>query len=489
LAQDQTCLRAKAQVFAFASSWPVPKFQIANQMGGFSAETHANRMEAQIMAKLILEYAEHRNKPVSDADVLEVLRLWFFSEGITQEGATREDMGCTLGLLSSHGGSVTVSAATKHYPAVPNLLCRWLRDHMPQDLQGSVSFTSVNIKSGTATAFHCDGNGEGPSVIAAFGRFTGGELVVWPKNEQAKATLEKVRDEEQVTFDLRHNSILFDGNGRRSLKDFEGERFIIEYFSVGESYKASVAHREELTQAGFNFREGGSLESMDRASIAMRQPLRSWPRSTKKVPNYFFLTAQQIHEAKEMAKLVEPRATEAAPMAEEPMERTPPHGSKRLAVLGGTDCGGSNDSEQPSSKKLRRDPSPDGKKAIATKTAATPAMVPKGPQIDKKEAMQQLCRCTESTPISYVPGGKTASSHRGSYERYERYAQATTLKEALELGACAGDMLYDIQAGLLIIPESESLGPVPKAEKFGKEAGAGRFGRLRTKWVTALEQM
>jgi len=83
--------------------------------------------------------------------------------------------------------------------------------------------------------------------------------------------------------------------------------------------------------------------------------------------------------------------------------------------------------------------------------------------------------CTGSTPINYKVNGKTATSHKGSYERYAVYSQATTLNQAMELGAKSADIIYDYLNGMLTIV-SEGVAPADSAE------GDGRFDKLARTW-------
>lgn len=69
----------------------------------------------------------------------------------------------------------------------------------------------------------------------------------------------------------------------------------------------------------------------------------------------------------------------------------------------------------------------------------------------KKEALQTLVKCTDETPVRFQLGAKTAKGFAKSWERYEAYSKATTLKQALELGASPGDIVFDCQKGFLTV--------------------------------------
>ena len=123
---------------------------------------------------------------ITDADLHHVLKLWAWKENTSRQNVMPEGAkfvhSDTLGLLSSYDGSVLVNNSTKYYPEVPKLMCRWLQDHLPMEMRDDkqgFAFTSINVNRGYAAKLHRYGNNEGPSFIAAFGDFTGGELNYW----------------------------------------------------------------------------------------------------------------------------------------------------------------------------------------------------------------------------------------------------------------------------------------------------------------------
>mmetsp|Transcript_21164 Transcript_21164/g.68467 ORF Transcript_21164/g.68467 Transcript_21164/m.68467 type:complete len:731 (-) Transcript_21164:396-2588(-) len=602
----------------------------SNKMGGISVEMHAQRMEAQVMAKLILEEADSKGLLITDADVLHVLKLWAFKDNTTRQNVMKESIDFvnsdTLGLLAGYDGTVQVNQSTRHYPAVPHLLTRWLKDHLPDECgmkENGFHHTSINVNRGYAAKLHRDGNNEGPSMIAAFGEFTGGELNYWPEDDKTKATLDKLRQEDRKTLDLRRQLLLFDGNRGHSVEDFQGERYSIVFFSIGKSHKVNEKQRQLLMDVGIRVPDAKSLVDMkkllspplgygDVAEKApagpKRHPLRFWARPKKEKAVVSGLSKEKMHQAIEAARCVEPPeddedlpaessfvsfqmtrktntegfkvvmaflkgasgrlmlaiegveekqdsakfhyqsvpsctlgkaldthrlgevrkwlqqvvtktggaalaelkkkkkgkaaeekasavASEKSPKAsakasaKESPAKTPEKstGRKRAAS---TTPGAPEDA--PSTKKQRRgssgatDEAPPGKKPRQEAKAALAHG--RGPSISKKEALEQLCRCSESTSLTYAPDGKTAESHKGSYERYQRYAAATNFKEGLELGSGPADIVYDLQAGLLKITGTKRKGTLLAADKLAA-AAEGRFGKLAGKWREALSQL
>ena len=80
-----------------------------------------------------------------------------------------------MGLVRDRVGSVHITAATTLYPAVTRIRTRWLRDRLPEEAAG-FKLASLNLNSNYAGRLHRDSNNFGPSMIRAFGAFSGGEL-------------------------------------------------------------------------------------------------------------------------------------------------------------------------------------------------------------------------------------------------------------------------------------------------------------------------
>jgi len=65
----------------------------------------------------------------------------------------------------------------------------------------------------------------------------------------------------------------------------------------------------------------------------------------------------------------------------------------------------------------------------------------------KEATYQEVTLWMDNTPVEYVPNGKRAGTM--SYDRYNAYAVAKTVGEALRLGSKPEDLLNDFQKGLL----------------------------------------
>merc|ERR1712151_496916 len=97
---------------------------------------------------------------------------------------------------------------------------------------------------------------------------------------------------------------------------------------------------------------------------------------------------------------------------------------------------------------------------------------------EKKSAIAKLALCTEETQICFVPNGKNESNYAKSYQRYEKYAHATTLIEALNCGAKNSDLLFDFQKGFLKL----GAGPFRERPMLSKEDAKTRVDMMIFRW-------
>mmetsp|Transcript_13902 Transcript_13902/g.24097 ORF Transcript_13902/g.24097 Transcript_13902/m.24097 type:complete len:467 (+) Transcript_13902:36-1436(+) len=195
----------------------------------------AHRLVANRRAKEILDQAARKKRAITSEEITYILRSWSFGRNtfrlnVMPEGAdfVKSD---TLGLLRDRGGVMNLTRPTREYPMVAKLIVHWLRDQLPRDAK-QFKFTSINLNCNYAAKRHRDGNNFGPSMIKAFGDFTGGELSVWPEDDKSM----KLRDlpsKKKVTLDISKNLAMFNGNTAHEVDDFEGKRFSVVYFTAG----------------------------------------------------------------------------------------------------------------------------------------------------------------------------------------------------------------------------------------------------------------
>mmetsp|Transcript_1484 Transcript_1484/g.4427 ORF Transcript_1484/g.4427 Transcript_1484/m.4427 type:complete len:533 (+) Transcript_1484:66-1664(+) len=239
---------------------------------GETLEMHGQRKEAQTSAIQILEAAEREGRRVTDEEVRLVLSQWAFKNNDSRQNVLPEGQrfvkSDTLGLIPLRDGTVQVTRMTREYPEVCQLFCRWLKDHMPADLAENHVFTSINVNSGYAARMHRDAGNVGPSMIKAFGKFTGGILRYWPDDDQS-LKLEEVRNEESVGLNLSDHLALFNGSCAHEVEAFEGERYTLVYFSVSKFPRADPDSRRVCLECGVNM---PTEESMQRAKRVLRPP-------------------------------------------------------------------------------------------------------------------------------------------------------------------------------------------------------------------------
>jgi hypothetical protein len=144
-------------------------------------------------------------------------------------------------------GSIHITKATTRYPEFVEIITKWLTDRLPDEFK-DFKFTSLNLNKNYAAKLHRDGNNFGPSMIAAFGEFTGGELNYWPDDDR-QLKLESLKPKSAEKFQIGNGLALFNGNSAHSVNDFEGHRFSVVYFTAGCHAKLvpeDVAILEEL---------------------------------------------------------------------------------------------------------------------------------------------------------------------------------------------------------------------------------------------------
>ena len=135
----------------------------------------------------------------------------------------------TIGCIKQRTGTANATPPTRRYPNFPRLLCQWLKDQdcIPNDF----ACTAINLNANYAGKRHRDANNEGPSVIKAFGNFTGGRLSYWPKDiVKPRCDVETLDEKDSVTYDISKAATLFDGNRAHEVEDFIGDRYSVVFF-------------------------------------------------------------------------------------------------------------------------------------------------------------------------------------------------------------------------------------------------------------------
>jgi len=201
---------------------------------GESTNMRALRLLAQRECSERLEAADREGRSIADEEVLLTLKRWPFHrnpwrKNVMQPGKTWV-FSDTLGLLRDRAGDVHLTAPTRRYPQVAELLARWLMDRLPEETK-NFKFTSMNVNCNYAAAMHRDNGNFGPSFIKAFGDFSGGNLHYWP--EDSGGELKQLPQKERVSFDLKRQLALFNGNCAHEVTPFRGSRYSIVYSQSG----------------------------------------------------------------------------------------------------------------------------------------------------------------------------------------------------------------------------------------------------------------
>jgi len=215
----------------------------------------AHRLVAQREAKAILAECAKRKRQISDAEMTRVLKAWGFARNVARTNVMHPGQSWvwsdTLGLLRDRVGDIHMTQSSVKYPEVVTLVNKWLSDRLPAGMR-PFAWTSLNVNKDYAAYIHRDGNNFGPSMIAAFGDFTGGELNYYPdddgKGEPDKLLKGKHKAE---SFVLGKGRARVNGNSAHSVNPFEGNRFSIVFFTLGCHAKMKQDDRASLKDVGF----------------------------------------------------------------------------------------------------------------------------------------------------------------------------------------------------------------------------------------------
>jgi len=265
---------------------------MADSIGSFETPVMmARRSVAQEQAREMLEAVDREKRKVTDFEVLQVLRLWDFRENTTRLNVMLPGMthvySDTMGLVADRTGHILSKEETRRYPVVNRLFNRWLRDNMPGDLANFVC-TSININKNYAGRLHRDGNNVGPSLIKAFGDFTGGQLNYFPDDDRSQKLeeLETTAGAKSVKINVSNGLAMFDGKRGHWVDDFEGERYTLVFFTCPRFEKMSDDTRVLLESACFPL---PSEEKVKEMKTVLRPPgetvgdaYKFWPSTDAK---------------------------------------------------------------------------------------------------------------------------------------------------------------------------------------------------------------
>lgn len=201
---------------------------------GESAIMRAHRLNAQNIARAELKAAKTEGRRVSDDGVFKSLEAWGFARNPNRQNVNPEGRewvwSDNMGLTRDRLGSIHITKATTKYPEFTELIVKWLTDRLPAECK-EFKFTSLNLNKNYAARLHRDGNNFGPSMIAAFGKFTGGALNYWSEDDKQKK-LEDLPAKPTEKYPIGSGLALFNGNSAHSVDNFEGSRYSVVYFTA-----------------------------------------------------------------------------------------------------------------------------------------------------------------------------------------------------------------------------------------------------------------
>ena len=115
-----------------------------------------------------------------------------------------------------------ISNISREFPYVTEVLGLYAHQ-----VVGGTNFgwTSMIVNTGFASSPHRDSGNLGPSMIQAFGYFTGDELLTWQNDDRHKPNKYNVR-QTPTTEDAR-NPVYFDGRKLHGTNDVDGRRLSV----------------------------------------------------------------------------------------------------------------------------------------------------------------------------------------------------------------------------------------------------------------------
>ena len=160
--------------------------------------------------------------------VLRVLRLLLFppneSRAYLDAYGSEAVESFTLGLTSGLGDGIT--SATRQFPFLAMLLCRWYWGQGP-----GLPFTAIQVNGAHFhTRRHRDSNILGPSALKALGNFSGGNLLLWQR-DAGTGSVDFLEVDDAVQADPT-DWCVFNGCLAHEVMATEGERFSLVFFRL-----------------------------------------------------------------------------------------------------------------------------------------------------------------------------------------------------------------------------------------------------------------
>ena len=145
----------------------------------------------------------------------------------------------SMGVVRRRRSGMGCATATLSKPRLSKLVVTLARQ------LGIAEYSSVYITNNVMADMHCDVNNAGSSWIIALGDFSGGDIYAKQWGERHW----KCHDI-QCCDDLRV-ALRFDGNSPHATCPFDGERFVIIYYTHRQCHLLPVSEQATLTRMGF----------------------------------------------------------------------------------------------------------------------------------------------------------------------------------------------------------------------------------------------
>jgi len=271
--KDRSCFKPASLQSALGRKKPktgkdLPLWAKAPVLHSDEENVGRRRSIANNLAKSLLLKLDETSEKVTEEHVQTVLKTWGFARNTVRKNVLPKGKtfvhSDTLGLNCSRDHVLRVTGLSRQYQHVTKLLVRWLRNNWPEELPSDFPFTSISVNSNYAAARHRDGNNEGPSLIRAFGKFTGGELRYWPRDNRSVKNVKKLHLKDAATRDIRSCACVFDGRRAHEVTAFKGTRWSLVFFTCGKYDRASGEVQSTLDDLGFQFPTAKALKKASR---------------------------------------------------------------------------------------------------------------------------------------------------------------------------------------------------------------------------------
>eukprot|EP00438_Fugacium_kawagutii_P001590 Skav221832 [mRNA] locus=scaffold885:313256:314230:+ [translate_table: standard] len=216
----------------------------------------------RIAEKMAQDFLQSREK-ITDAMLLGSLRCWGSRDNLKRQNVRRNKpvYSDTLGLTSSRGSrNPVMTRLSKHYPNMTKLINLWFKRQ-----KAGFPWTSISVNCFYRAARHRDKNNAGPSAIRGLGRYRGGELLIWPR-DPGKCSVKVLKTEDSKEMDISKKICFFNGQQAHEVKQFQGERFSLVFFCVGNWSKAQVPLRRSAESLQFRLPSQRSLNQAKKLS-------------------------------------------------------------------------------------------------------------------------------------------------------------------------------------------------------------------------------